>query len=171
MNKVSIIIGIMSILTLCGCTVRSYTVMKERVDQDTSAGNRGYFLGTPPEAEERKLTRPMRMVEVELRAPVKFEKMPIEKERMAPMGFVETSGDFSEAVEDSPAIEMPQDSMETTVNRYKKYTVQKGDTLQKISQKLFGTTKKWHKIYNVNQDTLKGPNKIFPGQVINIPTE
>ncbi|OGX17785.1 MAG: hypothetical protein A3K83_06695 [Omnitrophica WOR_2 bacterium RBG_13_44_8b] len=52
-----------------------------------------------------------------------------------------------------------------------KYTVQKGDTLQKISQKTFGTTKKWMKIYDANRDVLKGPNQIYPGQVIKIPVD
>jgi len=51
------------------------------------------------------------------------------------------------------------------------YIVGKGDTLQKISQKFYGTTKKWVKIYEANKDALKGPNKIYPGQSINIPTD
>lgn len=52
-----------------------------------------------------------------------------------------------------------------------KYTIQKGDTLQKISQKFYGTTKKWNKIFEANKDKLKAPNKIYPGQVIDIPVE
>ena len=42
----------------------------------------------------------------------------------------------------------------------KKYIVQKGDTLQKISKKFFGTTKKWPKLYDANKDVLKGPRII-----------
>jgi nucleoid-associated protein YgaU len=52
-----------------------------------------------------------------------------------------------------------------------KYKVQKGDTLQKISQKFYGTTKKWQKIYEANKDTLKGPDKLYPGRTINIPVD
>ena len=48
------------------------------------------------------------------------------------------------------------------------YTVQKGDTLQKISMKFFGTTKKWPKIFEDNKDKLKSHEKIYPGQVIKI---
>ena len=48
------------------------------------------------------------------------------------------------------------------------YTVQSGDTLQKISQKLYGTTKKWHKLYLLNKDILKSPDKIHPGMVIKV---
>lgn len=51
------------------------------------------------------------------------------------------------------------------------YKVKKGDTLQKISKKVYGTTKKWQKIYNFNKGTLKNPNKIYPGQKILIPQE
>jgi nucleoid-associated protein YgaU len=50
----------------------------------------------------------------------------------------------------------------------KEYTVQSGDTLQKISQKLYGTTKKWHKLYLLNQDILKSPDKIHPGMIIKV---
>ncbi|MCX7662077.1 MAG: LysM peptidoglycan-binding domain-containing protein, partial [Candidatus Omnitrophica bacterium] len=46
-----------------------------------------------------------------------------------------------------------------------------GDTLQKISLKFYGTTKKWKRIFNANKDIIKSPDKIYPGQVINIPLE
>ncbi len=49
------------------------------------------------------------------------------------------------------------------------YVVQKGDTLQKISDKVYGTTKKWKKIYEANEDTLKSPDLIRPGQKLVIP--
>jgi nucleoid-associated protein YgaU len=50
-----------------------------------------------------------------------------------------------------------------------KYVVGKNDTLQKISKKFYGTTKKWTKIYEANKDVLKGPDKVYPGQTLNIP--
>ena len=49
------------------------------------------------------------------------------------------------------------------------YVVQKGDTLQKISDKVYGTTKKWKKIFDANRDILEDPNKIKPGQKLVIP--
>lgn len=49
------------------------------------------------------------------------------------------------------------------------YVVQKGDTLQKISEKFFGTTKKWKSIYNANRHILKTPDRIRPGQKLVIP--
>lgn len=157
---------------LSGCVVRTYSVTKERVDQDLSEGNRGYLAGEIPEgeqAEERKATRTTQVVEVELYPPIRFERMPkpapvektglIEKtedqELWGNRGFI-TQGPPSEIVE-QPSVEQ--------------YTVQKNDTLQKISQKFYGTTKDWTKIFQANKDILKGPNKIYPGQVLNIPIE
>ncbi|MEI6631878.1 MAG: LysM peptidoglycan-binding domain-containing protein, partial [bacterium] len=52
-----------------------------------------------------------------------------------------------------------------------KYTVGKNDTLQKISKEFYGTTKKWLKIYEANKALLKGPDKIYPGQVLSIPID
>ena len=51
------------------------------------------------------------------------------------------------------------------------YVVQKGDTLQKISSKVYGTTKKWKKIFEANKELLKDPDKIKPGQELVIPAE
>lgn len=36
------------------------------------------------------------------------------------------------------------------------YTVERGDTLQIISQKLYGTTKRWKEIFLLNEDKLSG---------------
>jgi len=50
------------------------------------------------------------------------------------------------------------------------YVVHKGDTLQKISKKYYGTTKKWRRIYKANLKTLSnGPDKLQPGMKLVIP--
>jgi len=49
------------------------------------------------------------------------------------------------------------------------YKTRKGDTLQKIARKFYGTTKKWPVIYKANRSTLKSPDKVYPGQVLIIP--
>ncbi len=49
------------------------------------------------------------------------------------------------------------------------YLVRKGDTLQKISGKMYGTTKKWRKIYEANRGVLKSPKIIRAGQKLIIP--
>jgi len=51
------------------------------------------------------------------------------------------------------------------------YVVQKGDTLQKISQKIFGTTQKWTSIYEANKHVLKSPDRIRPGQKLVMPKD
>ena len=51
----------------------------------------------------------------------------------------------------------------------KTYTVQRGDTLQKISQKIYGTTKSWQKIFDANKSKLKKPDMIVVGMVLQIP--
>ena len=60
-----------SALVLSGCTVRSYPLTRERVDQSLSGGNRGYIQGKAPAGSEapRKETRTVQIVEVELGSP------------------------------------------------------------------------------------------------------
>jgi len=156
-------------LILSGCVVRTYPLTKDRVDQDLSTGNRGYLMGQPPsiEGRERKATRTTQVVEVELRSPIKFEKMSKARpQKVEPIGqpLEGNRGYISQSI--TPEIAEPGAGMS-----FEKYTVQKNDTLQKISQKFYRTTKKWTKIYEANKDTLKGPNKIYVGQVLNIPVE
>jgi nucleoid-associated protein YgaU len=46
------------------------------------------------------------------------------------------------------------------------YTVKSGDTLSAIGHHL-GVS--WHEIFEANKDTVKDPDKIFPGQKLRIP--
>jgi nucleoid-associated protein YgaU len=56
---------------------------------------------------------------------------------------------------------------ETKVER--SVTVEKGDTLSKISKEAYGKSKFWKQIFEANRDVLKDPDKIFPGQVLKLP--
>jgi nucleoid-associated protein YgaU len=49
------------------------------------------------------------------------------------------------------------------------YTVQSGDSLSKISKQFYGDANDYMKIFNANKDTLTDPDKIKPGQKLNIP--
>jgi len=49
------------------------------------------------------------------------------------------------------------------------YVVKKGDTLQKISEKYYGTTKRWNKIYQANKKTIKDFDKLTEGTKLVIP--
>ncbi|MBM3249559.1 MAG: LysM peptidoglycan-binding domain-containing protein [Candidatus Omnitrophica bacterium] len=155
-----LLLGLAVVVVLSGCTVRTYSLTRDRVDQDLTSGNRGYLQGTPPAEEvERSSTRTVQVVEVELGRPVKLkERQKGQETGQMPQETVETYE--SEALIEEVA--EPQAAFE-------RYTVQKGDTLQKISQKFFGTTKKWTKIYEANRDVLKSPDKVYPGMTLNIP--
>ena len=49
------------------------------------------------------------------------------------------------------------------------YTVQSGDTLWAIAQKMYGSGGKYMKIFEANSSLLENPDKIFPGQELIIP--
>lgn len=161
------LLGLSLVLVLSGCVVRTYKVTKDRIDQNLTEGNRGYMMGqAPAEERERKTTRTTQVVEIELYPPLKFKKAP--KEKVAPRPEEPVISEREEVVAETYI--QPETAAITETN-IEKYTVQKGDTLQKIAQKFYGTTKKWNKLYKFNQDVLKSSDKIYPGQVINIPLE
>jgi len=163
-------------LVLSGCVVRTYRTTRDRVDQGLNIGNRGYLMSNKAieEPTDRKATRTTQIVELELHSPIKFEKAP--KEKTIVSSEAKKSEDESlwgnrGYITESVNPELNQGSISASTVNLQKYTVAKSDTLQKISKKFYGTTKKWAKIYDANKDVLKGPNKIYPGQVINIPVE
>ena len=158
------------VMGLEGCAVRTYTERKDRVDQELSPGNRGYLQGSRPAGEEveRPTTRQVYVAEVEVGPKVKTpKKAPQVQPTTSDKEIWGNQGYMEESEGSAPEIS----SQEASSVSMEKYTVQKSDTLQKISQKFFGTTKKWYKIYEANKDVLKSPDKIYPGQVINIPVE
>jgi nucleoid-associated protein YgaU len=160
-------------LVLSGCVVRTYPLTKDRVDQDLSSGNRGYLQGqaSPVDQGEKKMTRRTQVVEIELHPPIRFERLQKEKyletppvEKIESQPIEGNRGYITQTVAPKMVESAPSPSFE-------KYTAQKGDTLQKISQRFYGTTRKWNKIYEVNKGILKGPNKLYVGQSLNIPVE
>jgi nucleoid-associated protein YgaU len=107
---------------------------------------------------------------VELRSPVKFEKAPKVQSRET---VSLTKTEDQEALGNRGYITQSETApiLEPSAANIEKYKVLKGDTLQKISKKFYGTTKKWNKIFEANRNILKGPNKVYPGQVIDIPVD
>ena len=53
-------------------------------------------------------------------------------------------------------------------NAPRTYEVKRGDNLSKIAKHVYGDAGKWKKIFEANSDTLKDPDKIYPGQVLRI---
>ncbi|MDO8603354.1 MAG: LysM peptidoglycan-binding domain-containing protein [Candidatus Omnitrophota bacterium] len=181
-----------------GCVMRTYTTEMERVDQEIY-GNRGVIFGTPPAVEETTQavrTRTIYNVEVEVPSiykPYTEKKAAIDdKELYGNRGYLQGKVSPEKEVyvskgkeEKVPlttrfgggigAARMPQivymEPASSSGNDASKeyYVVQKGDTLQKISQKFFGTTQKWAGIYEANKHILKSPDRIRPGQKIIIP--
>ncbi len=58
-----------------------------------------------------------------------------------------------------------------TSDYYAKYTVEKGDTLGKISKQFFGEPGKYMQIFNANKGILSNPDVIEVGQELVIPFE
>ena len=54
-------------------------------------------------------------------------------------------------------------------DRARTYTVVAGDSLSKIAKRELGDANKWKAIYEANRDSIKNPDLIHPGQVLNLP--
>ena len=180
MRRVSLLLLCLILAVFLSGCVKTYTYQVERKDQDLR-GNRGIIMGdVPPDEIGRKRTRTMAGFDVELpptkqyktrmeelerepvKRPVKREAVArIEEPRMEPEEIVEQDWVRKEEPKFEPVREK--------VSKQIDYTIEKGDTLQKISEKFYGTTRKWPEIYEANKDVLKHPSKIYPGQVIVIP--
>ncbi|MBB6258570.1 nucleoid-associated protein YgaU [Xanthomonas arboricola] len=48
-------------------------------------------------------------------------------------------------------------------------TVQADDSLSSIAKRHYGDGNLWPRIFEANRETLKDPDKIFPGQVLQLP--
>lgn len=180
-------------LIVSGCAMRLIPTKVDRVDQEIK-GNRGIISGTPsyiPNRETKKKdTRTIYNLEVELLSPMDMEVKKTKSEDVdlygnkgyinktalpGKKGGVTTLKSIS--VTDTPQViyQKPKkrgsDIATKTEEKQKIYTVEKGDTLQKISSKMYGTTKRWKKIYEANKSVLKSPDTIKPGQKLVIPID
>ena len=117
--------------------------------------------GTSPEPKERKTTRTTRVFELEF-GPKNKTKTSFPAATPLATGSI----DEPKMVQET----QPETQTEEANLSFEKYTVAKNDTLQKISNKFYGTTKRWMKIYEANKDVLRGPDKLYAGQVLSIPS-
>lgn len=175
---------------LNGCLIRTYTVTKDRPDQEVS-GNQGFLSGQAPAnyQQPKKFTqRRYKFFEVELQSPLKIEHL---KEPPKALGENTVnapdvvSQDIGEVLQegfepktrstiiDMPEVEAPSAPLTVKSNLPGTYIVKEGDTLQKISARpeIYGTHKQWVKIYKANKDRLKAPDRIKPGQELIIPRD
>ncbi|MFG6358772.1 MAG: LysM peptidoglycan-binding domain-containing protein, partial [Acetatifactor sp.] len=65
--------------------------------------------------------------------------------------------------------ETPAPLVSVAVTLENTYVVQKGDMLWRIADKIYGDGKLWTVIYEANKDSIKNPECIRAGQVLNIP--
>lgn len=179
MNKnIALVICICLGFIISGCVVRTYTKTYERVDQDISAGNRGYLQGnlTPVTIPKETSTRTILVAEIELSSPVKFKRAPhvdttktADKGTAGNLGYISKSeGELSESAE--PSFE---EVLQTQTAELSTYVVQKNDTLEKIAKRpeIYGDSRKWKKIFDANKEQIKNPSKIYPGQTLIIPRD
>ena len=50
------------------------------------------------------------------------------------------------------------------------YTVRRSDTLSGIAQRELGDASRWPEIFERNHDVISNPDRIFPDQVLILPT-
>ena len=62
-------------------------------------------------------------------------------------------------------------SSSAPVEQQRTYTVVAGDSLSKIAKREYGDAAKWRGIWEANRDTIKNPDLIHPGQVLNLPAD
>ncbi|MCX7916164.1 MAG: LysM peptidoglycan-binding domain-containing protein [Verrucomicrobiae bacterium] len=103
-------------------------------------GNRGYLVGGRPRTDAPPV------------AETTITPLPAAGELPAP-AIVETP---------PPTVTPPPDRPTT-------YVVKKGDSLWRIAGKIYKNPLRWPRIYRANQDKIKNPHRIYPGQVLTIP--
>ncbi|MFA4991348.1 MAG: LysM peptidoglycan-binding domain-containing protein [Candidatus Omnitrophota bacterium] len=189
--KNTVMCGVLLVMfCVSGCVIRTSSHQADRVDQEIK-GNRGVLVGTPPPVDETVERKTREVYDIEIELPSLYKKstksqdnelsgnrgylkggLSPEKEVVMPAqrGGVTRLGGF-----DAPQViysaPVRQEGVVNSQSGTGFYVVEKNDTLQKISQKMYGTTKKWKKIYEANKTTLRSPDKIRPGQKLAIPEE
>ena len=175
------------LLSGIGCArITSQVVEKPRIDQELK-GNRGYLMGSPPQAGPRKEKRQMIQTDIELPTASELNPWKVSKVAQAsPVSqaqAVPASASMAHVMPMEPPGPEPLEAMEAPFEQKAQprparmepepaatiYTVKKGDTLEKIAAKVYGDASQWRRIYKANQDKLKSPNRIYAGQKLIIP--
>jgi nucleoid-associated protein YgaU len=68
----------------------------------------------------------------------------------------------------APVVKGPE-TVVPSVSTGRTYVVVSGDSLSKIAKREYGDAQKWRKIYEANQNIIKDPDLIYPGQELRIP--
>jgi nucleoid-associated protein YgaU len=195
LNKSLALIVLVVFAAGCGTEVRTYVMTKDRVGLDQGSGNGGCVVGKcppPPAPKETtrkvyvlELTRPVPESEVQKIEATAVDAItetaqtpPVADVTPAPSAPASDNSQPAPAAQpvipvigDEPASATTPEAADQNAGNVQAqtYTVQKDDTLQKISKKIFGSYGKWYKIYEANKSKIKNPNILKPGTVLTIP--
>ena len=186
LNKNLVLVVLSVFAAGCGMEANTYVMTKERVGYN-KIGNGGCIMGKcapapAPKETTRKiyvleLTKPVPESEVqkiEQKAVVAITETtpaPVVNAAPAPSAPAVVPASTQPPARVVPVIgDQPVPAVQNGGSvSAQMYTVQKDDTLQKISKKVYGTYGRWYKIYQANKDKIKNPNFVRPGTVLNIP--
>lgn len=79
-----------------------------------------------------------------------------------------TNAEYQEPKKEEP-VKKEESKTETVAAKPTTYTVQSGDSLWSIAEKILGNGARWREIYNLNKDKIKDENKISKGWVLKLP--
>ena len=169
MNKNLALITLVIFAAGCGLETRTYVMTKDRVGLDQNNGNGGCVVGKcPPAPAPKETTRKIYVLEITKPVP----ESEVQKIEQTAVNAITESAE-TPSVSTVPAAQPQAAGPVAVANggnmQARVYTVQKDDTLQKISKKLFGSYGKWYKIYKANKNKIKNPNILKPGTVLTIP--
>lgn len=99
------------------------------------------------------------------------EPQPVAAATLPPAPPVDTAADKPVAAASKSQVQQqPKESYATGQKKAARtHVVKKGDTLQKISKKYYGTTKNWRRICDANKNVLKDCDVLIPGTKLVIP--
>lgn len=171
-----------------GCTrISAQLVEKPRVDQQIT-GNQGVLVGKAEPVPPRKETR--QILEINIELPTMAELNPWREPATKASADISSAQGVATVVQApvvvisrphptvlpiSPALEsvkgaVPQPKPAAMpVPAASTYTVQAGDTLDKIAASFYGDSKQWQRIFEANREMLQSPNRIYKGQSLVIP--
>ena len=82
---------------------------------------------------------------------------------------IDDEGNVTSRVESPFQREYPEDVREAKAANDTTYTVQPGNSLWLIATGRYGDGMRYHQIFSANQDQIRNPDLIYPGQVFAIP--
>ena len=177
-NVLKGMIVLIGVMFLYGCTtmknveVRRYTEVKDRVDQNMEGGNAGTIFGEPQPEDRSAIRKTRKTYVLEVSTNIPEGEAQVREEAVDESELIfETEEDLGWEDEEmnEGMIFSTSPIADFTPAGPVQYTVQKDDTLQKISKKFYDSHSQWAKIYEFNKSVISNPDSIKPGIVIQIP--